>query len=49
MGLSDYVVLAILGLVLGLAIAKVLRDRRRGKTCSGCSGDCGTCAGKCSH
>ena len=50
----DYVILGIIGLVLGLAIGYIVKAKKSGKKCIGCpdSGSCGghcaSCSGGCS-
>lgn len=51
MGSSDYIVLGIFVLILGLVIAFIVRQKKRGVACIGCpdSGSCqkGKCGGSC--
>lgn len=45
MGILDYIILAVVAAALALAVAYMLRCRRRGKCvgCSACDGRCGDC------
>lgn len=46
MSTVDYAVIAVLALIIGLAVYKIVRDRKRGVNCSGCSSSChGGCSG----
>lgn len=47
--MGDIIVLGVLALVVGLIVAGMIRDKKKGKSCSGCS-SCKGCsmAGKCS-
>lgn len=50
--MGDIVVLAVLGLIIGIVIASMVRAKKKGKGCCGCSGcsGCamaGSCHGKC--
>lgn len=47
MGPVDYIVIAVIVAILGLAGWYVYKARKSGKTCIGCP-DSGTCASKCS-
>ena len=48
MTFGDILVLAVLGLVVGLIIGGMVRDKKRGKACGGCSGCSGcACSGSC--
>jgi len=38
MSVTDIVIVLIIGLSLFLAVRKIVRDRKRGAPCSGCSG-----------
>ena len=46
MGLVDWVLLALLGLALILAVRKTITDARRGRRCCG---DCAGCAARCGN
>ena len=46
MNLWDYILIFVIAAALGFALGKVLRDRKKGKTCSG---DCASCGGSCKH
>ena len=58
MGLADYVVLGVIALIIGGALAYIIKAKRSGKRCIGCpdgaacsqkcSGGCASCTG-CSH
>ena len=43
----DILVLAVIGLIVGLAAGYVIREKKRGATCIGCpsGGSCASCAG----
>ena len=47
MTFGDLIVITVLILVIGIILRGMIRDKKRGKTCSGCSG----CAysGSCPH
>ena len=53
--MADLIVLAILGLILGLAGGYVWKAKKRGVKCIGCpdsgscSGNCAGCGGNCPH
>ena len=44
MGIWDYVIIAILGVAIGLAIGTCVRNRKQGKTCDG---NCAGCSRNC--
>lgn len=44
MGIADYILIAVIGCALLLAVRKALKDRRNGKNCSG---DCSCCTHNC--
>ena len=52
--MENILIIAVLGLILGLAGGYVYREKKRGARCIGCpdskscSGHCGSCGG-CSH
>ncbi len=46
MGLVDYLIIAVLAAVLGLAIWSVYKAKKNGKKCIGCP-DSGSCSGCC--
>ena len=46
MGIVDYIVIAVIGLIIGLAVGYIRREKKQGKKCIGCP-DSGTCAGNC--
>lgn len=45
--MGDFIVIAILAVIVGLVIRKMIKDKRAGKSSCGC--DCGCCsmAGSC--
>ena len=52
MNTVDYIILAVIVLVLGLAIWSVCKAKKSGKKCMGCPDSCactaGNCGGSCS-
>ncbi|WP_347488172.1 FeoB-associated Cys-rich membrane protein [Desulfoscipio sp. XC116] len=48
MSIVDYLVLAVVALMVALAVFKMARDKKRGVKCSGCSGcsECSECHGR---
>ena len=55
MNVYDILLGALLILIIALAVRKIYRDKKSGKTCScgcgssaGCSGNCSICASGCS-
>lgn len=44
--MGDIVVLAVLGLIIGIVIASMVRAKKKGKGCCGCA-MAGSCHGKC--
>lgn len=48
MNLGTFVVLAILIVIVAFVIKAMVKDKKSGKTCSGCSGSCSGCYGSCS-
>ncbi len=44
---GDILVLAVLGLTVGLVIARMLRDRKKGNHCGSCKGCAGLEGGCC--
>lgn len=48
--MSDLVVILIVALVVGLALAYIIREKKRGVKCVGCpyAKNCGSCHGSCS-
>ena len=44
MGLADYIIIAIVAILVGAAVYFAIRHKKRG---SGCCGDCSKCAGSC--
>jgi len=47
MGAVDYIVIAVIGLIIGLAVGYIWKAKKKGKKCIGCP-DSGTCSGQCS-
>jgi hypothetical protein len=50
--MTDYIVIAILVVVIGSAIAYIIREKKRGTKCIGCPsgancGSCKNCSGNC--
>ena len=45
MNIWDFVIVAAVAAVAGLALARMIRDKRAGKRACGC--DCGSCAYSC--
>lgn len=41
--MGDFIVLAVLGVIVGMAIARVRKEKKQG----GCCGNCSGCAGCC--
>ena len=50
MGIADYIIIAVIALILGLAAGYVYKAKKSGKKCIGCpySGSCSSCKGSCS-
>ncbi len=52
--MANLIVILILVLVIGAAVAFIIREKKRGVKCIGCpnagscSGNCGGCPGRCS-
>lgn len=51
--MTDYIVIAILVVVIGSAIAYIIWEKKRGTKCIGCPsggkcGSCNSCGGSCS-
>lgn len=44
MNLGTFVVLLVVVLIVGLAVRKVVKDKKSGKACSSCGGDCCHCS-----
>lgn len=40
MNLADFMVSAVIAIVVSVAIYKIVKDKKRGVKCSGCSGGC---------
>ena len=55
MGVGDYIAIAAIVVILGLAIFYVVRAKKNGQKCIGCpsaktcSGNCGSCGSNCPH
>lgn len=45
--MGDFIVLAVLGIVVALAVRSLYRDHKKGG-CAGCSHNCGSCSAHCS-
>ena len=43
--MADFIIIAVLLIVVGAAIAYIIREKKRGVKCIGCP-NAGTCAGK---
>ena len=43
--MGDIIVIAALVLVCAMVIRSMLKEHKKGKHCSGCSGDCSKCSG----
>ena len=43
--MGDIIVIAVLVLVCAVIIRSMLKNRKKGNHCSGCSGDCSKCGG----
>ena len=46
MGIADYIIIVVIGLILGLAAGYVYKAKKSGKKCIGCP-DSGSCSGNC--
>ncbi len=46
MTLTDWIVIGVIALIVGGAIAYIIRAKKRGQKCIGCP-DSKTCSGKC--
>jgi len=44
--MTDFIIIAIVGLTVGLAGGYVYREKKKGRRCIGCP-DSGTCSGSC--
>lgn len=42
----DVLLLVLIGLLLALAVRRMVKNRREGKLCSGCTGSCPECGKK---
>ena len=53
MGPVDYIIIGVVALILGLAVAFIYRSKKKGQKCIGCpdgakcSGHCTGCSGNC--
>ena len=47
MGIDTYITLAVILVIVGLAVAYVIKAKKSGKKCIGCP-DSGSCSGNCS-
>lgn len=45
----DIILLILLAAIIILAVRRIRADRRSGKGCLGCSGNCALCSGNCSR
>ncbi len=45
--MTDVIVLAVVGLIVGIAAGYIYREKKQGKTCVGCPYG-GSCGGNCS-
>lgn len=50
MGLIDYIIIAIIGVIIGAAVGYIIKAKKSGKKCIGCpdSGSCSSCGSSCS-
>ena len=46
MGIADIIIIAVIGLILGLAAGYIYKAKKSGKKCIGCP-DSGSCSGNC--
>lgn len=44
--MENFVIIAVVGLIVGLAIGYIYKEKKRGAVCIGCSASC-SCSGKC--
>ena len=44
--MENFLIIAVVGLILGLAIGYIYKAKKRGAACIGCSASC-SCSGKC--
>lgn len=55
MGIGDYIAIAAILVILGLAVFYVIRAKKNGQKCIGCpsakscSGNCSGCSGSCQY
>lgn len=45
--MENLIVIAAVLVVVGLAVGYVIREKRKGRKCIGCPGNCGKCSGHC--
>ena len=45
--MENYIIIAVVGLILGLAVGYIRREKKRGTRCIGCP-HAGSCSGGCS-
>ncbi len=45
--MENFIVILVVGLIVGLAVGYIYRAKKQGQKCIGCP-DSGTCSGKCS-
>lgn len=47
--MENILIIAVIGLILGIAAVAIYRSKKAGKRCIGCpdSGSCGSCSGSC--
>ena len=50
MTVTDFVIIGVVVLIVGGAIAYIVKEKKSGAKCIGCphSGTCGSCSGNCS-
>lgn len=44
--MGDIIVIAVLVVIVGAVIRSMIKERKNGGGCSGCSGNCSTCSRK---
>ena len=47
MGIADYIIIAVIALILGLAAGYVYKAKKSGKKCIGCPDNCACSGGNC--
>ncbi len=45
--MENLIVIAAVVIVVGLAVGYVIKEKRKGRKCIGCPGNCGNCSGHC--